>query len=106
MFDFETFLHYNFAMKDEFGELVKELKEWRKSSEIMKSLEKSLDEFRFYRGIVVSLIIGILGTLLLSFKVLEGVLICGGIGIVIILIFILIPLTLKINGIIREIKGG
>ena len=104
MFDFETFLHYNFAMKDEFGELVRELKEWRKSSEIMKSLEKSLDEFRFYRGIVVGLIVAIVGTLLTSYKVLENVLICCGIGAIIILVMILVPLTLKINEKIKEIE--
>ena len=91
--------------KDDLNEILNEIREWRKASDIAKSLEKSLDEFKFYRGIVVSLVIGILGTLLLSFKALENVLICGGIGIVIILIFILIPLTLKINEIIREIRG-
>ena len=69
-----------------------------------KALEKRLDELKFYRGIVVSLIIGILGTLLLSYKTLENLLICGGIGIVIILIFILIPLTLKINERIKDIE--
>lgn len=69
-----------------------------------KGLEKELDELRFYRGTVVGLVIGIISTLLLSFKTLENVLICSGIGLVIISLFILIPLTLKINEKIKEIK--
>lgn len=69
-----------------------------------KGLEKELDELKFYRGIVVSLVIGIVSTLLLSYKTLDNALICGGIGIAIILVFFLIPLTLKINMKIKEIK--
>lgn len=45
-----------------------------------KGLEKELDELKFWRGIVVSVIIGIVGSLLLSYKTLENALICGGVA--------------------------
>ena len=69
-----------------------------------KGLEKKLDEFKFYRGIVVGLIIGIVGSLLSSFKTLDNALICVGIGAIIVLAMILAPLTLKINAKIKEIE--
>lgn len=56
-----------------------------------KGLEKELDELKFWRGIVVSVIIGVIGSLLLSYKTLENALICGDIGVAIILLFFLIP---------------
>lgn len=46
-----------------------------------KGLEKELDELRFYRGIAVSVVFGVISTLLLSFKTLENMLICCGIGV-------------------------
>lgn len=68
-------------------------------------IKEKLSELRFYRGIVVGLIVGIGGSLLSSFKTLDNVLICVGIGSIIILVAILVPLTLLINGKIKEIKG-
>lgn len=69
-----------------------------------KGLEKELNELRFHRGIAVSVVFGVISTLLLSFKTLENMLICCGIGVAILALFALIPLTLKINDKIREIK--
>ena len=85
-FDFATFLNY--SADYEYG----------------KGLEKELDELRFYRGIAVSVVFGVISTLLLSFKTLENMLIYCGIGVAILALFALIPLTLKINDKIREIK--
>lgn len=68
-------------------------------------IKEKLSELRFYRGIVVGLIVGIGGSLLSSFKTLDNALICVGIGSIIILVAILVPLTLLINGKIKEIKG-
>lgn len=56
-----------------------------------KGLEKELDELKFWRGIVVSVIIGIVGSLLLSYKTLENALICGGVGVAIVLLFFSYP---------------
>ena len=69
-----------------------------------KGLEKELDEFRFYRGVVVAAIVGIVGSLLSSFRTLGNALVCCGIGAVIVLVMILVPLTLKIEAKIKEIK--
>ncbi len=69
-----------------------------------KGLEKELDELRFYRGIVVSLIIGIIGTLLLNFKTLEKIIIFGGVGAIVVILIIWFALTFAINAKIKEIK--
>lgn len=84
--------------KDDFRQVVAEFYDkWQSSNETAKKL----DEVKFYRGIVVGLIIGIVGSLLSSFKTLNNVLICVGIGAV----MILVPLTLQINDKIKEMKG-
>ena len=69
-----------------------------------KGLEKELDELKFYRGSTFAAVVGVVGSLLTSFKTLPNVLICCGIGAIIILVMILVPLTLKINDKIEEIK--
>ena len=80
--------------KDDFRQVVAEFYDkWQSSNETTKKL----DEVKFYRGIVVGLIIGIVGSLLSSFKTLNNVLICVGIGAVMVLVMILVPLTLQIN---------
>ena len=53
---------------------------------------------------MVALIIGIGGTLLSSYKTIENVLICCGIGAIIVLVMILVPLSLKIAEKIKEIE--
>lgn len=84
--------------KDDFRQVVAEFYDkWQSSNETAKKL----DEVKFYRGIVVGLIIGIVGSLLSSFKTLNNVLICVGIGAV----MVLVPLTLQINDKIKEMKG-
>ena len=88
--------------KDEFKEVLLELYDkWQKSNESTKKL----DEFKFYRGIVVGLIISISGSLLLSFKTLEKVLMFGGLGVIIVLLIVWIALTFGINDKIKEMKG-
>ena len=88
--------------KDDFRQVVAEFYDkWQSSNETAKKL----DEVKFYRGIVVGLIIGIVGSLLSSFKTLNNVLICVGIGAVMVLVMILVPLTLQINDKIKEMKG-
>lgn len=63
-----------FINKDEFKEVVAEFfAKWQESNESAKKL----GEFKFYRGIVVGLIISIIGSLLLSYKTLEKVIIFG-----------------------------
>lgn len=88
--------------KDDFRQVVAEFYDkWQSSNETAKKL----DEVKFYRGIVVGLIIGIVGSLLSIFKTLNNVLICVGIGAVMVLVMILVPLTLQINDKIKEMKG-
>lgn len=88
--------------KDDFRQVVAEFYDkWQSSNETAKKL----DEVKFYRGIVVGLIIGIVGSLLSSFKTLNNVLVCVGIGAVMVLVMILVPLTLQINDKIKEMKG-
>lgn len=74
-----------FMSKDEFKEVIAEFfAKWQESNESTKKL----DEFKFYRGIVVGLIISIIGSLLLSYKTLEKVIIFGGVGVVIVLLIV------------------
>ena len=88
--------------KDEFKEVLLELYDkWQKSNESTKKL----DEFKFYRGIVVGLIISIIGSLLLSYKTLERVIIFGGVGVVIVLLIVWVALIFGINYKIKEMKG-
>ncbi len=57
--------------KDDFRQVVAEFYDkWQSSNETAKKL----DEVKFYRGIVVGLIIGIVGSLLSSFKTLNNIL--------------------------------
>lgn len=59
--------------KDDFRQVVAEFYDkWQSSNETAKKL----DEVKFYRGIVVGLIIGIVGSLLSSFKTLNNLNLC------------------------------
>lgn len=69
-----------------------------------KALEKRLDELKFYRGIIVGLIIGILGFLLTSYKTADNVLIFCGIGAVVLLFIVWIVFVVAINDKIKEIE--
>lgn len=71
----------------------------------VKRKREKLDEFKFYRGIVVGLIISIIGSLLLSYKTLEKVIIFGGVGVVIVLLIVWVALIFGINCKIKEMKG-
>ncbi len=88
--------------KDELREIVAEFYDkWQQSNESAKKL----DEFKFYRGIVVGLIISIIGSLLLSYKTLEKVIIFGGVGVVVVLLIVWVALIVGINYKIKEMKG-
>ena len=91
-----------FMSKDELREIVAEFYDkWQQSNESAKKL----DEFKFYRGIVVGLIISIIGSLLLSYKTLEKVIIFGGVGVVVVLLIVWVALIVGINYKIKEMKG-
>lgn len=69
-----------------------------------KALEKRLDELKFYRGIVVGLIIGILGWIFTSYHTADNVLLFCGIGMVIVAFVVWVAVTLAINNKINEIE--
>lgn len=69
-----------------------------------KALEKRLDELKFYRGIVVGLIIAILGFLLTNYKNVDSILIFCGIIAIIILFIMWIFFIFAINTKIKEIE--
>ena len=68
----------------------------------LDGLKEKLGEFRFYRGIVVGLLIGILGSLLL--KELSDILVICGISVLVILTIIWVWLSLAISEKIKEIE--
>ena len=70
----------------------------------IKALEKMLDELKFYRGVLVGLIIGIFGFLLTNDKSADNAVIVCGIGSLIIFV-VWIVFVFAINNKIKEIGG-
>ena len=71
----------------------------------IKALEKMLDELKFYRGVLVGLIIGIFGFLLTNYKNADNAVIVCGIGALIIIFVVWIVFVFAINNKIKEIGG-
>lgn len=69
-----------------------------------KALEKRLDELKFYRGVVVGVIIGVLSWIFTSYKTISNLLIGCGIAMVVIAFIVLIAVTFAISNKIDEIE--
>lgn len=69
-----------------------------------KALEKRLDELKFYRGIIVGLVLGILSWIFTSYKTADNVLLCCAIGVVIVAFVVWVAVSFAINDKINEIE--